>query len=106
MFWGPHSPWSLCHFFLGVNRSYLGITSAANQLPYKTLVQLHGPYCKPALSNNCNGLVMEGVWSREKVRNMEEGENEDMTRGCQMATAEGSSWMDRDRRNDEIHGDG
>jgi hypothetical protein len=49
---------------------------------------------------------MEGVWSREKVRSMEEGENEDMTRGCQMATTEGRTWMDRDRRNDEIYRDG
>jgi hypothetical protein len=31
------------NFFLGVNRSCPGTTSTANQLPYKALVQVHGP---------------------------------------------------------------
>jgi hypothetical protein len=43
IFWGPRPLWSLCHVFLGVNRSCPMTTSVANKLPYRALVQLHGP---------------------------------------------------------------
>jgi hypothetical protein len=36
-----HDPSAI--LFLGVNRSCPGTTSTANQLPYRALVQLHGP---------------------------------------------------------------
>ena len=37
VFWGPHTPWSLLHFFLGVNRSSPGMSSTTNHIVYRAL---------------------------------------------------------------------
>ena len=49
--WGPRPPRSLYHFFLSVNRSYPGTTSAASQRSYNPLVRLLGSQCKAALTH-------------------------------------------------------
>ena len=66
MFWEPRPPWSLWHFFHGVNRSCPGTTSTANELPYRAVVQLHGPQCKPPLNrpicNYCSEMGGADIW--------------------------------------------
>ena len=57
VFWGPQPSWSLCHFFLGVNRSGPGTSSTTNQRSYIALRWLLGPYCKPVLSE-CTRMSM------------------------------------------------
>jgi hypothetical protein len=50
-FGGPQAPWSVWHFFLGVNWSGPKMSSTTNQRSYMALKWLHGPWCKQPLGS-------------------------------------------------------
>ena len=65
--WGPQTPWSLWHLFLGVNWSAPGMSSIANHQSYKAFKQLHGPWCTvhiPWAGELClAALTSYSIWS-------------------------------------------